>query len=176
MESYIGKHLLVDCYRCKEGVIDAADLLIPLMGKVADKLDTDLYGTFYHESDHEIIVAGFGNNMHIDIHAYPIENYTAVDIYLYDTETNPTSAMRILRDYLQPDKIRATSVKRGNIDRKLDLKPKIKSNSTTIRKMRHTTQQLNDAGQKVVGLMKPKKVVGLLKKGKEKLLEREEED
>ncbi len=66
-------------------------------------------------------------------------------------------------------------MKRGNIDHKLDLKPKVKSDSTAIRKMRHTTQQLNDAGQKMVGLMKPKKVVGLLKKGKEKLLEREEE-
>ncbi len=152
MESYIGKHLLIDCYRCKEGVIDAANLLIPLMEQAAKKLDAELYGTFYHESNHEIIVAGFGDNMHIDIHAYPIENYTAVDIYLYDTDSNPAACMRILRDYLQPDKIRATSVKRGNIDRKLDLKPKIKSSSTTIRKMRHTGRQINDAGQKVVNL------------------------
>lgn len=150
MENYVGKHLLIDCYHCKEGVIDSADLLIPLIVSAAEKLNIELYDTFYHEGEREITVAGFGDNAHICIHSYPIENYTAVDIYLFDTEVQPTIAMSVLRDYLQPDKIRATSVKRGNIDRDLDLKPKIQSKSTAIRKMKRTGHQLNAAGKKVV--------------------------
>lgn len=150
MENYIGRHLLVDCYRCKEGVIDSADLLIPLMCTAAEKLGIELYDTFYHEGDREITVAGFAENAHLSIHSYPIENYAAVDMYLFDTDVQPTVAMGVLRDYLQPDKIRATSVKRGNIDMDLDLKPKIQSRSTAIRKMKRTGHQLNAAGRKVV--------------------------
>lgn len=157
MENYIGRHLLVDCYRCKEGVIDAADLLIPLVTDIAARLGTELYDTFYHEGEREITVAGFGENAHICVHAYPIENYTAVDMYLYDTALQPTIAMGALRDYLRPDKIRATSVKRGNIDRSLDLKPKIQSKSTAIRKMRRTGHQLNAAGKKVVHFIRSRK-------------------
>ncbi len=150
MENYIGRHLLVDCYRCKEGVMESADLLIPVIVAAAEKLSVELYDTFYHEAEREITVAGFGDNAHICIHAYPEENYTAVDIYLFDTDLQPTIAMSVIRDYLQPDKIRATSVKRGNIDTDLDLKPKIHSKSTALRKMRRTGHQINAAGKKVV--------------------------
>lgn len=150
MENYIGRHLLIDCYRCKEGVIDTADLLIPLMGTAAEKLGIELYDTFYHEDEHEITVAGFGENAHISIHSYPIENYAAIDIYLFDAKLQPTVVMSVFRQYLQPDKIRATSVKRGNIDTDLDLKPKIQSRSTTIRKMKRTGHQINAAGKRVV--------------------------
>ena len=68
--------------------------------------------------------------------------------------------MPVLREYLQPDKIRATSVKRGNIDTSLDLKPKIQSKSTAMRKMKRTGHQLNAAGRKVVHFIqksRPKK-------------------
>lgn len=150
MENYIGRHLLIDCYRCREGVIDSADLLIPLINSAAQSLGIELYDTFYHEGEKEITVSGFGENCHLCIHTYPEPNYAAVDIYLFDTDVQPTLAMPILRQYLQPDKIRATSVKRGNIDTDLDLKPKIKSKSTAMRKVKRTGHQLNAAGKKVV--------------------------
>lgn len=150
MENYIGRHLLIDCYRCREGVIDSADLLIPLISAAAQSLGVELYDTFYHEDEKEITVSGFGENCHLAIHTYPEPNYAAVDIYLFDTDVQPTLAMPVLRQYLQPDKIRATSVKRGNIDTDLDLKPKIKSKSTAMRKVKRTGHQLNAAGKKVV--------------------------
>ncbi len=150
MENYVGRHLLIDCYRCREGVIDSADLLIPLINSAAQSLSIELYDTFYHEDEKEITVSGFGENCHICIHTYPEPNFAAVDIYLFDTDIQPTLAMTVLREYLQPDKIRATSVKRGNIDPILDLKPKIKSKSTTMRKMKRTGHQINAAGKRVV--------------------------
>lgn len=150
MENYIGRHLLIDCYRCREGVIDSADLLIPLINAAAQSLGVELYDTFFHEDDREITVSGFGENCHICIHTYPEPNYAAVDIYLFDTAVQPTLAMAVLRQYLHPDKIRATSVKRGNIDTDLDLKPKIHSKSTAMRKMKRTGHQINAAGKKVV--------------------------
>lgn len=162
MENYIGRHLLIDCYRCREGVIDSADLLIPLINSAAQSLGVELYDTFFHEDEREITVSGFGENAHLCIHTYPEPNYAAVDIYLFDTDIQPTLAMPVLREYLQPDKIRATSVKRGNIDTSLDLKPKIQSKSTAMRKMKRTGHQLNAAGRKVVHFIqksRPKKKI-----------------
>lgn len=150
MENYIGRHLLIDCYRCEEGVIDSADLLIPLVNAVSERLGLELYDTFYHEDEHEVTVSGFGENAHVCIHSYPASNYAAIDIFLFAKKEQPTLAMSIVREYLSPDKIRATSVKRGNIDTGLDLKPKIQSKSTAIRKMKRTGHQINAAGKKVV--------------------------
>ena len=154
MENYIGRHLLIDCYRCEEGVIDTADMLIPLVSAVSERLGIDLYDTFYHEDEKEVTVSGFGEGAHVCIHSYPESNYAAIDIYLFNMDEQPTLAMSTIRDYLSPDKIRATSVKRGNIDTGLDLKPKIQSKSTTMRKMKRTGHQINAAGKKVVHFIK----------------------
>ena len=157
MENYIGRHLLIDCYRCEEGIIDTAELLAPLIISVAERLGFGLYDTFYHEDEGEVTVAGFGEHAHVCIHSYPETNYAAIDIYIFGSDVQPTLAMSTIRDFLSPDKIRATSVKRGNIDTSLDLKPKIQSKSTAIRRMRRTGHQLNAAGKKVVHFIRRNK-------------------
>lgn len=151
MDNYIGKHLLVDCYGCIQEEITSSKSLLSAMNQAAHQLGMTTNDTFYHETEEEITVATYGNKAHICIHAYPKLGYAAVDIYSFDGDLLPAKTMTVLRSTLQPEKIRATSVKRGNINP--DMKPRIRSRSTTLHKFRNTSHQMSQAGKKVANYM-----------------------
>ena len=147
MDNYIGKHLLVDCYGCRPSSIDSSPDLLAAMIDAAEKIGMTLKENFCHESEDEVIIAAYGDKSHICVHAYPQLCYAAVDIYSFDADLKPTRTMVMLRNYFHPEKIRATSVKRGNINP--DMKPNIHSKSTTMHKFKNTGHQMSAAGKKV---------------------------
>ena len=151
MDNYIGKHLLVDCYGCLQEEIGSSSVLKAVMNQVSTHIGMAVNDTFFHESEEEITLAAYGDKAHICIHAYPKLGYAAVDIYSFDEDILPAKTMTVLRTSLQPEKIRATSVKRGNINP--DMKPRIRSRSTTMHKFKNTGQQMSRAGKKVARYM-----------------------
>ena len=154
MDNYIGKHLLIDCYNCDMDSIESSQTALQALTDAAEKIGMEVKDTFFHESDNELTAAAYGPKSHICIHWYPDLCYAAVDIYSFDMDLKPARTMAVLRASLHPEKIRATSVKRGNIDP--DMKPNIKSKSTTLHKFKNTRQQMITAGQKVANYMRHK--------------------
>lgn len=155
MDNYIGKHLLVDCYGCDGEALSDTAHVITMMSDAADQVGMDIRDTFCYEKDAEITVAAYGNSSHLCIHAYPDMEYAAIDIYSLDIDLKPAKAMTILRKLLHPERIRATSVKRGNINP--DMKPATKTKSTTMRKFKTTTRHINAARKKVAHFIRHKK-------------------
>ena len=151
MDNYIGKHLLVDCYGCVQEEISSSSVLKAAVNQVAQHIGMAVNDTFFHESEEEITLAAYGEKAHICIHAYPKLGFAAVDIYSFDEDILPAKTMTVLRTSLQPEKIRATSVKRGNINP--DMKPRIRSRSTTMHKFKNTSQRVSRAGKKVANYM-----------------------
>ncbi len=151
MDNFIGKHLLVDCYGCIQEEISSSTSLTAVMNEAAANLSMTVNDTFFHEGRDEITVACYGDKSHVCIHAYPKLGYAAVDVYSFDTDILPASTMSVLRNTLQPEKIRATSVKRGNIDP--DMKPHIRSRSTAMHKFKNTGHHMSQAGKKVADFM-----------------------
>ncbi len=151
MDNFIGKHLLVDCYGCITEEISSSKALLSIMNEAAANLGMAVNDTFFHESEDEITVAAYGEKAHVCIHAYPKLGYAAVDIYSFDTDILPASTMAVLRGTLEPEKIRATSVKRGNIDP--DMKPRIRTRSSTMHKFKNTSHHMSQAGKKVADFM-----------------------
>ncbi len=151
MDNYIGKHLLVDCYGCVQEEITSSKALIAAMNQAAADLGMTVNDTFFHETADEITVASYGEKAHICVHAYPALGYAAVDIYSFDGDIIPARTMAVLRKSLQPEKIRATSVKRGNINP--DMKPRIRSRSTAMHKFKNTGKKVSSAGKKVANFM-----------------------
>lgn len=154
MDSYIGKHLLVDCYNCDSDAISDSGHLIKIMSDAAFQVGIDIRDTFFYEGDAEITVAAYGSKSHLCIHAYPDMGYAAIDIYSLDIDLKPAKAMTVLRKLLHPDRIRATSVKRGNINP--DMKPSTKTKSTTMHKFKNTTHHINEARKKVAHYIRHK--------------------
>ncbi|MEE3451971.1 S-adenosylmethionine decarboxylase [Dialister sp.] len=154
MDNYIGKHLLIDCYNCRSDEISSSENILHVLEDSTEKIGMKINDTFYHEDTDEIIAAAYGIKSHVCIHAYPLIGFAAVDIYSFSTDLIPSRTMAVLRSTLHPEKIRATSVKRGNINP--DMKPSIKSKSTALHKFKNTGQQVKNAGQKVANYMRHK--------------------
>lgn len=152
MKENLGKHLLIDCYGCRVNSINNTSALTDIANESITIAEIEAYDTHVHQTDSELILTVIGRGSHIFIHSYPDFSYVAIDIFAFNTNVNPTAVMKLLRQRLRPDKIRATSVRRGkvDIDNEPDMKPKTKSKTTTFRRMKSTGQQLKSTGRKML--------------------------
>lgn len=150
MDNYVGKHLLIDCYGCREEIIDSAEGLSLLLASAAEEVSMTVRDTFVYHDEDEFTLAAYGEKSHICMHAYPEMRYAAIDIYSFTESITPTTAMKVFQRALRPEKIRATSVKRGNLDAHPDMKPQTRSKTTTMRKFKDTGRQVSAAGKKMI--------------------------
>lgn len=149
MNDYVGKHLLIDCYGCKVDLVSKGTELFRMLLTDEEPVKIEVDDTYIHETDDEVVMAAYAPRVHICIHLYPEMGYAAVDLYSFDAELIPSSVMKEVRTYLKPERIRATSVKRGDMVAITDMKPSTKSKTTTMRKFRNTGKKLNNAGKKM---------------------------
>lgn len=157
MDNYIGKHLLVDCYGCPEGSLSSPEKLVNAITQAAEQIGMTVTSLFKHEGENEIVAAAYGEKSHICIHAYPNIGFIAIDIYNFTADLKPAKTMSVLRLFFKPEKIRATSVKRGNINP--DMKPATHSKSTALHKFKNTGHQVSVAGRKVAKYFAHKRIV-----------------
>ena len=154
----MGKHLLVDCYGCRSELIDNFANLHAAIEEAIYTTQMDVSDTHVHQHDDALVVNAIGVGNQICIHAYPALHYLAIDVFTFNTDIDPTSMMRIFRSAFHPDKVRATSIKRGKIDAAQDMKPQTKSKTTTMRKVKSTGQQLKKTGGKMWRVIRNKKM------------------
>ena len=158
MSNYVGRHILLDCYGCNQNQVNSRDALISIIHEVAKTIHTPMNHIQEFGNDDEIIITGFGDHAHICIDAYPGLNYVAADVYTFTSGINPNQAIRITRKTLKAEKIRATSVRRGNIDAHPDMKPATKSKTTTIRKVKNMGRHINQARKKFVSTIRKQNI------------------
>ncbi|KXB91078.1 hypothetical protein HMPREF3191_01085 [Veillonellaceae bacterium DNF00626] len=149
MSDYVGKHILIDCYGCKVELMKEGTELFRFLFSDDGPVKIEVDDTYIHETNDEVIMAAYASRVHICIHLYPDMAYAAIDLYSFDSEMIPTSVMKAVRTYLKPERIRATSVKRGDMTAITDMKPSTKLKTTTMRKFRNTGKKINNAGKKV---------------------------
>jgi S-adenosylmethionine decarboxylase len=155
MSNYIGKHLLLDCYGCRMDAVKTEEDLKKLAVSIARVAGVTLLSSNFYQNEGEMVLAAFAPNTHVCIHVYTRAQYVAGDIYCFNTKLKPTQAIRVLKAILHPDKLRVTSIRRGNLDNP-DMKPKTKSKSTTMRKVRSTGRTINQARKKVAMYIRKK--------------------
>lgn len=155
MKENLGKHLLIDCYGCRRNSIDDMGTLADIADEAIAIADIEAYDTHTHQTENELVLTVIGHSSHILIHSYPDFSYVAIDVFAFNADIDPTTVMKILRQRLRPDKIRATSVRRGKVDtdNDPDMKPKTKSKTTTFRRMKSTGQQLKQTGSKMLRVL-----------------------
>lgn len=138
MSNYIGKHILLDCYGCENTALSSEGELLNLVSTISKTAGFTIKDSFFYEGEDEVTLAAFGQRTHICIHVYPSMRYVAADIYCFNSKLKPTEAIHILKNIIHPDKIRATSIRRGDFEGYPDMKPKTKSKTTTMRKVKFT--------------------------------------
>jgi S-adenosylmethionine decarboxylase len=149
----LGKHLIIDFYNCKtvynkpEDLQPIAEKAFELAGLPVDGID------FYHEDD-ELTCIAVAGRAHLCIHAYPDFSYIAVDIYSFETNIKQGQIMSALKIDFRSDRIRATSIRRGDFGSTKDMKPKSKSSVTTIRRMKNTGAKIKRTSVKMFKILR----------------------
>ncbi len=153
MNNTIGKHVLIDFYNCKTEWAAPEDLQ-PLIERAFDLVGVPLEGiTFYHIDDEMTCMAVSGNT-HVCIHAYPLLAYVAADIYSFTIDLKASQIMSALKINLQSDRIKATSVRRGDFGSIRDMRPARKSKITTIRRMKNTGVRIKRTSAKMFHILR----------------------
>lgn len=107
----------------------------------------------YQKAD-EITCIALAGYTHVCIHAYPALAYTAVDIYSFNTDVQASKVMSALKLNLKSDRIKATSIRRGDFGSIRDMKPKRKKKITTIRRMKNTGVSLKETSERMLYMLR----------------------
>jgi len=133
------RQLTLDLYNCNEKKLADIDeikkLLQETIGEEPQLVSEQM------EGERSAIIGAFMEG-HIALHVYGDLRYVAADIFTCAEDIEPEELAGVLRKFFQPDKMKSTFLKRGDLSTP-DIKPKIKTRVTPLRRVR-------DAGAKVV--------------------------
>ena len=153
MNNTLGKHLLIDFYNCRLVIAEPEELQPPIERAFEFIGETPEITSFFRTSEEMTCVALAGNT-HICVHYYPVLSYAAVDLYSFSADFNLNRMMSIFKSGLKSDRIKATSVRRGDFGSIRDMRPKRKSKITTVRRMKNTGAKLKRTSTKMINILR----------------------
>ncbi|WP_301859956.1 S-adenosylmethionine decarboxylase family protein [uncultured Megasphaera sp.] len=153
MNNTLGKHLLIDFYNCKAKWTSPEELHT-LVSRALELAGAPLEGHAYYEMENEMVCMAVSAHAHICIHAYPELAYVAIDIYSFNVDLQASQIMHALKNSLQSDRIKATSVRRGDFGSIRDMRPKRNSKITTVRRMKNTGATIKKTSVKMFNILR----------------------
>ena len=159
MSNYVGRHILLDCYGCNKNQVNSRDALISIIHEVAKTIHTPMNHIQEFGNDDEIIITGLKVITPISHRCLSRLNYVVADVYTFTSESILIRLCNITRKALKAEKIRATSVRRGNIDAHPDmgsLRPNPKLQPS--RKVKNMGRQINQARKKFVSTIRKQNI------------------
>ena len=143
-----GRHIAMDCYNCAYEPLHDAAALRDLLDTLLEQHDLQL--TAYHaepvEGDGLAVMALFAGG-HLTLHTYPAIGFAAADLFTCNQAEPIEAAAIALKKALHPGKTKVTHLKRGDFGSESDMKPKIKVQTTSMKRVKQT-------GEKVIKLLK----------------------
>ncbi|WP_312563414.1 adenosylmethionine decarboxylase [Anaerospora sp.] len=134
-----GKHLLVDMYGCSFKTLDDLALIKEAMlTAIADANMTLLNFSYQKIEPQGLAACALLAESHLSIHTYPTLGYAAIDVYTCSDHSRPDKAISVLKTFLKPEKVKATTIKRGDFGSEKDMKPKIKVTIAPLRRVKNT--------------------------------------
>ena len=163
MNNTLGKHLIIDFYNCKT-IFEEPEEMQPAVERAFELVEVSLDGIYFSHSDDELTCIAISGNSHICIHAYPKLAYAAVDIYSFNIDLKASQIMRALKTCFRSDRIKATSVRRGDFGSIRDMRPKRNSSITTARRMKNTGKRIKRTSVKMYKILRHPQRTRLAKK------------
>lgn len=137
----IGRHLIADMYGCRFEILTDTAFLQKAIEATAEQAKLSLVNIHCQEVEGQVpgfALTGFLTNGHIVIHTYPALGYAAIDVFTCDDQTAPTLAANALKAAFKPEKTKVTNIRRGDFNAVKDMKPKVKTHATPLRRVRDT--------------------------------------
>lgn len=136
----LARQLTLDLYNCDTNRLDSPDEMKSMLNSVMSN-ELRLSSEFIDEL-HCSMIGAFAKG-HIALHIYKELRYVAVDIFTCEDSDETEELAKIIRKFFRPEKIKSTSLNRGDFGLDREIKPKIKIRVAPLRKVKN-------AGAKVV--------------------------
>lgn len=135
----IGRHTTADFYGCRKETLNDMDLLQNLLSQAIHAANLKMLSTQSYQFEPEgITVLGLLTDGHLGIHTYPELGFAAIDLFTFDSHSMPEKALSYIKKELSPEKAKTTSIKRGDFGSERDMKPRTKTHSGAMRKVKDT--------------------------------------
>lgn len=165
LSNSLGKHLIVDCYGCYEEVLSNPTIITDALASAMVEGEQPIDHINCLELQDEIIISYFAEGCHVCIHSYPSTGYAAVDIYTFRSPLKDALVMKALKEAFGAERIKSTSVNRGDFGSIADMKPRHKTTFTakgqvirTGKSLKKTGSTIKKTGVKVFRVIARKKV------------------
>ncbi|MDU2065183.1 MAG: adenosylmethionine decarboxylase [Sporomusaceae bacterium] len=135
----IGRHITADFYGCSFKDLNSIEFIQTAVLAALKNANLTLLD-FSHKTfePQGLTVLALLAGSHMTVHTYPDRGFAAIDIYTCEEQSRPDRAIQTMKEYLHPDKLKTTNIKRGDFGSERDMKPKIKVSITPFRRVRST--------------------------------------
>ena len=149
MSNAIGTHLLIDLYTCLEDVVNSPLIIQESVTNALEAAQQPIDEISCQVLDDEVVLFAVSPHCHIAVHAYPDMGYVAVDIYTFDLPLQATLIMRVLKQSFGAERVKATSINRGDFGSIRDMKPRKKTSLSAMARVTRTRMSLKQTGSKL---------------------------
>ncbi len=149
MANALGQHLLIDLYACLESVVSSPLVIQESVTNAMEATLQPIDEISCQVIDNEVILIAVSALCHVAVHAYPEMGYAAVDIYTFDIPMQTTLIMRELKQAFGAERVKATSVNRGDFGSLRDMKPRKKTSLSALARVTRTRTRLKQTGTKL---------------------------
>ena len=158
----LGEHVLIDLYSCIDEKIESPSILqeaiinaLSITNQNVEELDCQIL-------EDEIFLVAVSHHCHVIIHAYPNIGYVAADIYTFEKSVETKVIMKELQRFVGAEKVKATSIRRGDFGNERDMKPRKRTSLTAMGRVTRTRTRLTKTGKNITskGVNAIKKVMG----------------
>ena len=139
MSNAIGTHLLIDLYTCLEDVVNSPLIIQESVTNALEAAQQPIDEISCHVLDNEVVLFAVSPHCHV-----------AVDIYTFDLPLQATLIMRVLKQSFGAERVKATSINRGDFGSIRDMKPRKKSSLSAMGRVTRTRMSLKKTGSKLL--------------------------
>lgn len=132
-------HVMIDMYECKETRLYQDDALLTTLPSLFSLHGLAVLECRLTEIDarHKVFVLLLADG-HLLVHIYGMLGYVAADLFLCRANADYDKLTKALRGLFRPIKYRSTYIKRGEFTNPTDIKPRVKTRTAPLRKIRST--------------------------------------
>ncbi|MBV9175020.1 MAG: adenosylmethionine decarboxylase [Chloroflexi bacterium] len=111
----IGRHIILEMWGCQN--LNSVDAAERALREMVDALDVHLLDLrVYPFSPVGVTGIAIVSESHLVIHTWPEHGYAAVDIFTCGAPRDPRDAVRVLKQYFQPERIGVMEINRGQLE------------------------------------------------------------
>ena len=135
----IGRHTTADYYGCRKETLNDMVLMQNMISQAIHAANLKMLSIQTYQFEPEgVTVVALLTDGHLGIHTYPELGFAADDLFTCDSHSLQEKALLAIKKELSPEKTKNTLIKRGDFGSERDMKPRTKTNSGAIRKVRDT--------------------------------------